>query len=81
MAAVDRGGRVLALLGGEAFCFGQGVAEPGVLLLEGGDEPGSAVPPGLLSFGVCLGHSGWPVFRYVTNVLKRAYRYVTGVLR
>jgi len=66
--ALDRGGGVLALLGGEALGFGQVGAEPGVLLLEGGDEPGRAVPPGLLSFGVCLGHSGWPAFRYVTNV-------------
>ena len=56
VAAVDCGGRVPALLGGQVFGFGQVGAEAGVLLLEGGDEPGSAFPPGLLSFGVCLGH-------------------------
>jgi len=38
------------LLGGEALRSGEGVgqagAEPSVLLLEGGNELGAAVPPG-----------------------------------
>ncbi len=72
MAAVDRCGRVPALVGGEAFGFGEGVAEPGVLLLEGGNEPGSAVPPGLLSFGVCLRHSRWPLSANVLGALPRS---------
>ena len=40
----------VALLGGEALRSGEGVgqvgAEPSVLLLEGGNELGAAVPPG-----------------------------------
>jgi hypothetical protein len=58
VAAVDCGGGVSALLGGEAFGFGEGVGQlaayAGELGLEGGDAVGVALPEGSLPFGGCL---------------------------
>ena len=53
--ALDRGGGVLALLGGQTFGVGERVGQlaayVGELDLEGGDAVGLALPEGSLPFG------------------------------
>jgi hypothetical protein len=86
VAAVDRGGGVLALAGGQAFGFGQCVGQLaadvvelgpqlGALRLEGGDEPGPAFPPGSLPL------SGASAFPLVSLQLRNERALISLSLR